>query len=382
MTYTNIEISANKTALPTIVYFSDDHSHSAECTDRVNNQVPCNFKFSSSWSELAGFLESGEQTVAFHIKMIKKSHSSIAEFLDAIRLLCRYMPISVFLKIVVIIDDTTTRKEVEQLQKNKAFGLLLDINCYSIDEVCAAITSVLSKKSYWPNHIIDQLPNPISNPIHIYFREDWRTYITPAMLQKFHDRLTVTPIFCQSWDELGKMIECSPHQIAMHIDTIKRLDATIPEIISMLETRLKLAGLNIPIAVAIEPDTSPNIIKELKKCEISGIIPSAAGWGIDETVSAIDALTNRTQHWPKHIINQLPGNKPAMENKKSGINVTPRQSQVLDLVCNRGLSNKQIAKSLSISESTVKIHIGCILKEYGVRNRTQLVLAASSLLKA
>jgi DNA-binding NarL/FixJ family response regulator len=56
--------------------------------------------------------------------------------------------------------------------------------------------------------------------------------------------------------------------------------------------------------------------------------------------------------------------------------LTPRQMQVLLLVCNRGLPNKKIASSLGISESTVKIHVSAILKAYGVVNRTQLALVS------
>jgi DNA-binding NarL/FixJ family response regulator len=62
--------------------------------------------------------------------------------------------------------------------------------------------------------------------------------------------------------------------------------------------------------------------------------------------------------------------------------LTPRQSQVLKLICHRGLSNKAIGNILKISESTVKIHTSAILKRYGVKNRTQLVLAYSNKLTA
>jgi DNA-binding NarL/FixJ family response regulator len=64
------------------------------------------------------------------------------------------------------------------------------------------------------------------------------------------------------------------------------------------------------------------------------------------------------------------------------LKLTPRQSQVLKLICHRGLSNKAIGNILKISESTVKIHTSAILKRYGVKNRTQLVLAYSNNLKA
>lgn len=62
--------------------------------------------------------------------------------------------------------------------------------------------------------------------------------------------------------------------------------------------------------------------------------------------------------------------------------ITPRQGQVLRLICHRGLSNKAIGNILKISESTVKIHTSAILKIYGVKNRTQLVLAYSNNLRA
>ena len=62
--------------------------------------------------------------------------------------------------------------------------------------------------------------------------------------------------------------------------------------------------------------------------------------------------------------------------------LTPRQGQVLKLICHRGLSNKAIGNILKISESTVKIHTSAILRRYGVKNRTQLVLAYNHSLKA
>lgn len=63
------------------------------------------------------------------------------------------------------------------------------------------------------------------------------------------------------------------------------------------------------------------------------------------------------------------------------LSLTPRQSQVLKLICHRGLSNKAIGNILKITESTVKIHTSAILKRYGVKNRTQLVLAYNNNLR-
>lgn len=75
-------------------------------------------------------------------------------------------------------------------------------------------------------------------------------------------------------------------------------------------------------------------------------------------------------------------NQLLTESDEISVKLTPRQSQVLKLICHRGLSNKAIGNILKISESTVKIHTSAILKRYGVKNRTQLVLAYSNNLRA
>jgi DNA-binding NarL/FixJ family response regulator len=52
-----------------------------------------------------------------------------------------------------------------------------------------------------------------------------------------------------------------------------------------------------------------------------------------------------------------------------------REKQVLRLAA-QGLANKQIARRLGISESTVKVHIGSIFRRIGVRDRTSAALWA------
>ena len=56
-------------------------------------------------------------------------------------------------------------------------------------------------------------------------------------------------------------------------------------------------------------------------------------------------------------------------------NLTDREIQVLKLLAN-GLSNKEIANKLSITERTTKNHISSILKKIHVNDRTQATLFA------
>ena len=55
--------------------------------------------------------------------------------------------------------------------------------------------------------------------------------------------------------------------------------------------------------------------------------------------------------------------------------LTARQHEVLERLEN-GKSNKQIARELNLSENTVKIHVGRILRALGVSNRTQAAVFA------
>jgi DNA-binding NarL/FixJ family response regulator len=54
------------------------------------------------------------------------------------------------------------------------------------------------------------------------------------------------------------------------------------------------------------------------------------------------------------------------------VELTLRESQVAELV-SRSLSNKEIARELDLSESTVKHHVHSILGKIGVPSRFQLV---------
>ncbi|RYG85824.1 MAG: response regulator transcription factor, partial [Alphaproteobacteria bacterium] len=56
--------------------------------------------------------------------------------------------------------------------------------------------------------------------------------------------------------------------------------------------------------------------------------------------------------------------------------LTPREADILPLLV-KGYSNKEIARSLGISEKTIKYHLTHLLKKLGVRNRVEAALIAS-----
>lgn len=129
------------------------------------------------------------------------------------------------------------------------------------------------------------------------------------------------------------------------------------------------------ISVSVGTDTDLTLIKDLAgMVDIAGISPRANQVSYDEFKLAITELMAGHRHVPKTISNLLRSKRKKTTVDTDGIKLTPRQSQILQIVTDRGASNKVIARMLNISESTVKLHMGAILKKFGVRNRTQLAI--------
>ena len=151
---------------------------------------------------------------------------------------------------------------------------------------------------------------------------------------------------------------------------------SIFEIINMVSTltRSSISASSPALSVLIEEKSCPKMIKGVLGTDIKGFVPKGDWLGPDEAEVSIRNLLAGKTHIPKKILQKVRPIKKTPD--REGIKLTTRQEQVLKLICNRGLSNKAIAAILKISESTVKLHISAILKEYGVRNRTQLALAA------
>ncbi|RLQ90974.1 response regulator transcription factor [Planomicrobium sp. Y74] len=63
------------------------------------------------------------------------------------------------------------------------------------------------------------------------------------------------------------------------------------------------------------------------------------------------------------------------ENQTEDNSLTPREMEVL-LALVEGLSNKEIASKLYISDKTVKIHVSNIFKKFDVKSRSQAIIFA------
>lgn len=91
------------------------------------------------------------------------------------------------------------------------------------------------------------------------------------------------------------------------------------------------------------------------------IVVSYGGlWVGPELMSRIVSATHRA-------LGAGPASHPGLEG------LTARERDVADAVA-RGATNKEVARQLSITERTVKAHLGAVFAKLGVRDRLQLVL--------
>jgi NarL family two-component system response regulator LiaR len=60
------------------------------------------------------------------------------------------------------------------------------------------------------------------------------------------------------------------------------------------------------------------------------------------------------------------------EKKRENLGITRRELEILELMAN-GMSNREIAEKLCVSENTVKTHSSRVLNKLGAKRRTQAV---------
>lgn len=93
------------------------------------------------------------------------------------------------------------------------------------------------------------------------------------------------------------------------------------------------------------------------------------GMSHHELLKAIRAVHSGLRYIPPRVSKTL-------ELRPPGADLSPRELQVLKLIV-KGLSNKEIAAALGITEGTVKWHVNIILSHLNVNDRTQAAIAAA-----
>ena len=74
----------------------------------------------------------------------------------------------------------------------------------------------------------------------------------------------------------------------------------------------------------------------------------------------------------KEVMVPAPASFERDEQKLEALGITPRELEILELIA-QGLSNKEIAARVFVSENTVKTHSSRVFDKLGARRRTQAV---------
>jgi len=363
----------------TILFYQPDRytrrHDGAKADAYLEEHVPCNFLVALTWDDFISKLNLNPDLVGFHCDLFDNHELSISQLIKTIEVTLKLKNKKA--DIFVSVNKKTGRETIDMLRKTNIIGLQFGRGDFGMEYATETFQKLVADRRHWPEDVIATLLEYQENkkPLHIYFRDDIDIYFNQVNIAEITQGINAKFQLCKSWSDLSQSLSESPKNLVFHINMVKRHGGTISEFMMMLETMMKYSDVKIKpnIGVGIEADTHLTTIKELQKHRILAIVPSAKTLGIKATRAAIEAMLNNEQHWPKDLIAKLPGNEQKGKNKNSTA-LTGRQQEVFDLIAKRGLSNKQIARVLNISESTVKIHVSAVMKNLCVRNRTQLAL--------
>lgn len=136
----------------------------------------------------------------------------------------------------------------------------------------------------------------------------------------------------------------------------------------------------VPVAVVSAFDDPPTVTRVMN-LGASGFIPKA--YSGEALLRAVRDILDGELFYPGSVVigsarlDNLSAVPPGSEGvQPAEIGLTDRQAQVLGLMV-RGLSNRDIADQLGLSEGTVKIHVTAVFKALGVGSRTQALVAVA-----
>ena len=160
-------------------------------------------------------------------------------------------------------------------------------------------------------------------------------------------------------------------QFKKHRPHIVLLDVRMPELNGIEAARKILRDAPETIVVFISATADSNDLTEALELPIKGfLLKSCTSAALNHTLAMV---AEGGSAFPADVLRANIANQPLARHISS--NLTPREEQILQRLA-KGEANKVIARNLSVSEGTVKVHIKAILKKLDLTNRTQAAIYA------
>ena len=126
--------------------------------------------------------------------------------------------------------------------------------------------------------------------------------------------------------------------------------------------------------VVIGTDADDTYIECVISAGAKGFIPATAP--PEEFRQALDNVSDGSIWAPRKVLSRLVGKRVSDYNTgatdgTAGVPLTPRENEVLKLLLS-GQANREIGAHLGIDSTTVKSHLGRIMRKAGVMNRIEL----------
>lgn len=164
-----------------------------------------------------------------------------------------------------------------------------------------------------------------------------------------------------------RLAEAHPDLDAVFLD-LNMPDQGGMEIIPVFSKRCP----QLPVIV-LSSSEDPSDVRLALKSGAFGYVPKSAS--PRNILSALQLVLSGEIYVPPLMVDLSAGGGSTRPAHEAGKNLTERQTEVLRQLC-RGISNKEISRTLKLSEKTTKSHITTIFKVLGVVNRTQAAAAA------
>ena len=124
--------------------------------------------------------------------------------------------------------------------------------------------------------------------------------------------------------------------------------------------------------IVLGNDTSSGYIERVIGAGAKGYVQLTASES--EIRMAVDMVRDGSVWAPRRVLSRLlDSRRTAPRSPATPLRFTARERQVLNLL-REGHPNREIARALGIDESTVKAHIGRLMRKVGVNNRTALTV--------